>query len=75
MKAITRYFTNDAKALKAEVEIHELQKEIRQLRKKQKIFFTNMRKDDAEIRQMFNNGAFKSYSDMTDIYYSKLFSK
>lgn len=75
MKAIDRYFTNDAKSLKIQIDIRDLNRQIRKLRKKQEIYFSRLRRDDAEVRQMFNNGVFNHYGHMTMKYFNKLFSK
>jgi len=72
MKAINRYFRNDAKSLIIEIEISKLQREIRKLRREQRALFVKMHKDNVEIRQMFNDRVFDSYSTMCNIWVMKL---
>lgn len=74
MKVLNRYFTRDARALKIQFEIRDLQKQIRALNRKQRKIFNLLHQDDAEVRQMFNDGVFDSYGKMTWKYFNKLYN-
>lgn len=74
MKVLNRYFTRDARALKIQFEIRDLQKQIRRLHRKQRKIFTLLHQDDAEVRHMFNNGVFDNYGKMTWKYFNKLYN-
>lgn len=73
MKVLNRYFTRDARALKIQFEIRELQKQIRALYRKQAKIHKLQRQDEAEVRQMFNDGVFNSYCDMSWKFFNKLY--
>ena len=71
-KVLNRYFTRDAKSLACQIEKHELYKQIKSLDRKQQKYHNLMRPDEDKVRQMFNDGIFNHYGNMTMTYLKKL---
>jgi hypothetical protein len=72
MKILDKYFRISGKTLLIEHEIHELNKQIRVLRKKQQRLYNINAKYETEVRQMFDDGIFNDYGKLTRFWFNKL---